>query len=75
MQKAQTIARDARTYVKRQAAAYEQQKAQLAHKMEEMKDRWIAFPFIAPLTSCRCFLSPCDKMYWFASVALLQVLK
>lgn len=40
MQKAQTIARDARTYVKRQAAAYEQHKAQLAKKMEEVHDRW-----------------------------------
>lgn len=40
MQKAQTIARDARTYVKRQAAAYEQHKTQLAQKMEDMRDRW-----------------------------------
>ena len=40
MQKAQTIARDARSYVKRQAAVYEQQKTHLAQKLEDMRDRW-----------------------------------
>lgn len=39
MQKAQTVARDARSYAKRQAAAAEQYKAQLTKKLEDMRDR------------------------------------